>query len=210
VGDVAKRTPPEAATYGLCNAPQNAEAFPSTPLRVQSDQCFNFQKVSATSNMPSPDATCGGFTMALGPLGDLKPHLQRVKLSAEWGDVALSAENCASASLAAVGWGARCSDDACTSAKWEKIGGPQQRAGTWNTASQVCYLGVTFTSTNKKYKTLNLDVIATLVESGESVRKRAKGTIRARVANGKCSSLLTSRARLKTMGTDQSERASAM
>jgi hypothetical protein len=88
-----------------------------------------------------------------------------------------------------VGWGARCSDDACTSAQWEKIGGPQQRKGTWNATSQVCYVPITFASGSKKYKTLNLDIIATVVENGQTLRKRAKGTIMVRRGNGHCVSI---------------------
>ena len=88
--------------------------------------------------------------------------------------------------MAAVAWGERCTDEACTAAQWEKICGPSQRKGFWNTTSQVCYIGLSFSSAGKKYKTLNLDVIATAVENGETVRKRAKGTITARRGNGQC------------------------
>jgi hypothetical protein len=186
LGDLAKQPPVKAASYGLCNAPQNADAFPSSPVPVEPSKCHNSQKFSATSSTPSTGGSCGGFTVAFGPMGDLKPYLDGVTLAADWGDVALTAANCASARLAAVGWGARCTDDACTSAQWEKIGGPQQRKGTWNATNQKCYMPLTFASADKKYKTLNLDIIATVVENGQTVRKRAKGTITVRRGNGKC------------------------
>ena len=124
-----------------------------------------------------------------GPQGDLKPNLHNIDFKAEWGDLALTAANCANARVAAVAWGERCSDDACTTAKWEKIGGPKQSKGTWNTVSKACYMSVNLPSINKKYKTLNLDVITTLNENGKAVPKRAKGTIRAHIGNGKCTSI---------------------
>ena len=70
---------------------------------------------------------------------------------------------------------------------WEKIGsGPRQRSGTWNSNSHVCYISVNFVSTGKKFKTLNLDIITTLDQGGQVVRKRAKGTIYTSHPNGKC------------------------
>ncbi len=106
-------------------------------------------------------------------------------LRADWGDTPLTAANCAQAKVAAVGWGARCTNDACTTAEWEKIGGPQRRGGYWNSNSKQCYIEVGFNST-AKYKTLNIDVIATLPEDGKMVRKRAKGWIYVSHPNGKC------------------------
>jgi hypothetical protein len=47
-------------------------------------------------------------------------------------------------------------------------------------------VSVAFASANKKYKTLNLDIIATLIEDGKPVRKRAKGTMHVKRGNGKC------------------------
>jgi hypothetical protein len=52
---------------------------------------------------------------------------------------------------------------------------------------------VSFSSTDKKFKTLNLDIITRLEEGGQIVRKRAKGTITARLPNGKCLSPTTQR-----------------
>lgn len=195
--DVMKQGPPKASsTYGMCNGPQNADAFPSSPVPVEAGQCDNSQTFSATSDGPSTGDGCGGFTVAFGPKGALRPNLKHVILKAEWGDVPLTAANCASAKIAAVGWGERCTDradatapslaTACTSTQWEKIGGPTQGKGFWNTTSQVCYVSAQVKSSDKRYKTLNIDIIATVVESGKTVRKRAKGTIRASYPNGKC------------------------
>ncbi len=193
-GSTAERPKTEKAplpqpTYGLCELPQNPESFPSSPVTVEQDQCSWFQHYSANSHTPTTGGSCGGFTVVFGQMGDLKPHLDRVSLKAEWADLALTAANCASARIAAVGWGERCSDQACTSVQWEKIGGPQQGKGHWNTVSQVCYVSVAFASANKRYKTLNLDIIATLIEDDKPVRKRAKGTIHVKRGNGKCPSV---------------------
>lgn len=181
---------PQAGTYGLCNAPQNADDFASNPVPVEYGKCDNWQKFTATSVKPSTGSyTCGGFTVAFGPKGDLKPYLDRVTLRADWGDTPLTAANCSKARVAAVAWGARCTNDSCTEATWEKIGnGPKQRAGFWNTTSQVCYSELVFNSSGKKFKTLNVDVIAKVLEDGKWVRKRAKGTIYASHPNGKCPS----------------------
>ena len=184
--------PQPAATYGLCGAPQNADAFPSNPVAVYHGKCDNTQQFTATSPGPSTGGTCGGFTVAFGPMGDLKPSLNHsIILRAEWGDTALTAANCAQAKVAAVGWGARCTNDACTTAEWEKIGGPKQVKGTWNTTSNKCSTQVQFNSSDKKFKTLNIDVIATLPEGGKTVRKRAKGFIYVSHPNGKCFSATT-------------------
>ena len=61
---------------------------------------------------------------------------------------------------------------------WNLIeGGPKQRDGRWDPASNACVVEVRFTSEGVKYRTLNLDTITTIVENGQIIRKRAKGTI---------------------------------
>ncbi|MEO8186149.1 MAG: hypothetical protein ABI580_02145 [Burkholderiaceae bacterium] len=50
----------------------------------------------------------------------------------------------------------------------------------------ICYIELVFNSSGKKYKTLNVDVIAKIVEDGKWVRKRAKGTTYVSHPNGKC------------------------
>jgi len=184
-GEAPKRVPPKAATYGMCDAPQNADNFPSNPVPLVAGKCENSQTFTATSAGPSTGGQCGGFTVAFGPLGDLKPQLDRVHLKAEFGET-LTAAQCASAKVAAVGWGAKCTNDSCTTAAWEKIGGPTQKSGTWHSTSQKCFLEIRFYRHKIKHKTLNLDVIATVVENGKAVRKRAKGTIYVERGNGKC------------------------
>ena len=181
--------PAPKPTYGLCDLPQNPESLPTDPVPVEQDQCSWFQHYSAKSQTPTTGGSCGGFTVVFGQSGDLKPHLNRVNLKAEWDDEPLTAKNCVNASLAAVAWGERCSDDACTSVNWEKIGGPSLSKGTWQSSQQRCYFYSQFISINKKYRTLNLDTIATLIEDGKPVRKRAKGTIHVKRGNGKCVSV---------------------
>ncbi len=185
--DVGTAPQPPKAMYGLCSGPQNADAFPSSPVAVEAGPCHNAQQYTATSPGPSTGGSCGGFTVAFGPMGDLKPSLNHsIKLRAEWGDTALTAANCTKAKVAAVGWGARCTNDACTTAEWEKIGGPKQKTGTWNATSNTCDTLIQFNSSDKKFKTLNIDIIATLPEGVHTVRKRAKGFISVSHPNGKC------------------------
>jgi len=189
------------STYGMCSGPQNADASAQSPVPVVEGKCDNSQTFSATSLGPSTGNGCGGFTVAFGPDGTLRPHLDHVILKAEWGDVPLNAANCASAKISTVGWGARCTGranktassltTACESAQWEKIGGPTQGKGVWNTTTQGCDIGVQLNSIDKKYKTLTMDIIATVVENGQTVRKRATGTIWAREPNGQCFSATT-------------------
>ena len=183
------------STYGMCSGPPNADAFAQSPVPVVEGKCDDSQTFSATSLGPSNGNGCGGFTVAFGPKGNLRPYLDHVILRAEWGDVPLAAANCASARIATVGWGARCTGrvnkttpltTACTSTKWEKIGAPIQRKGVWHTTSQVCSIVADVSSVDKQYKTLTMDIIATVVENGQTVRKRAKGTIWVRQPNGQC------------------------
>ena len=186
LGDAPKRAPPLQATYGLCDAPQNADDFASSPVPVTAGKCENTQQFSSTSVQPSTGGACGGYTVAFGPLGDLKPFLDHVNLIADWGDAPLTEAQCAKARVAAIGWGARCTNAACTEAEWQKLGDPKQHVGFWNSNSKVCYIGVNFVSAETKFRTLNIDVIATLDQNGTMVRKRAKGTIIASHPNGKC------------------------
>ena len=185
--DVGTQPQPPAVTYGLCSGPTNADAFPSSPVLVLAGPCQNSQQYTATSPGPSTGGSCGGFTVAFGPMGDLKPSLNHsIILRADWGDTALTAANCAKAKVAAIGWGARCTNRTCTTAEWEKIGGPKQKTGTWNATNNTCSTLVQFNSSDKKFKTLNIDIIATLPEGGQTVRKGAKGFIHVSHPNGKC------------------------
>lgn len=189
LGDVMKPSTLTVHSYGLCNGPPNADAFPMTPVPLVAGTCDDWQAYTAT--MPSTSVGCGGFTVAFGPKGDLKPYLDRVKLTAEWGDTPLTEAQCAKATLAAVAWGARCIHHGCASGEWEWIGsGPKQRSGgIWNSVLKNCHLRLDFVSTGKSYSTLNLDIIATLKEGTQTVRKSAKGTIYVSKPNGKCVTL---------------------
>jgi len=180
-GDVAKKL-----TYGMCSAPQNADAYPGSPQKILVHDCNDFsQQFVVTAAKPSSGSNCGGFTVAFGPLGDLKPHLHQITMTADWGDEPVPAEKCGSAKVTAIAWGELCLDDACTKTDWYVIGGPKQRKGKWDAANKTCQLDIKFTSTGKRHKTLNLDVVATAVAGNQIVRKREKGTILAEVKSNK-------------------------
>lgn len=175
------------ATFGLCTAPQNADDLPTNPVPIEEDRCNAFQKFESTSNGPSNGGTCGGHTVAFGPMGDLKLNWKRYYLKAFWGEQALTQAQCPNARLAAVAWGARCMNADCSDTEWEKIGsGFQSKKGVWSANSNRCVLEHQFSNGEHRYKTLNIDVIATVQEGSQTVRKRAKATIRAEKGNGKC------------------------
>lgn len=183
---VVTKPPLKLGNFGLCDFPQNAHAFPSSPVPVVAEQCADVQTFVATSAKPITGAYCGGFLVAFGPMGDLKPYLDDIALQADWGDEPPNEANCASATVAAAAWGARCTNKLCTTGEWEKIGATFHTKGTWNAISKTCYLGFSFTSSKKQFRTLNLEIVATQVENGQTVRKRAKGTIIAQRGNGQC------------------------
>lgn len=177
----------QLATFGLCTAPQNADDLPTNPVAIEEDSCDVFQKFESTSAGPSNGGSCGGHTVAFGPMGDLKLNWKRYVLKAYWGEQELTQAQCTNARLSAVAWGARCMNADCSSTQWEKIGaGFQSKKGVWSTNSNRCFLEHQFSNGENHYKTLNIDVIATLQEGSQAVRKRAKATIRAEKGNGKC------------------------
>jgi len=188
---------PTMATFGLCSGPQNALDFAASPVPVTEDRCNYRQRFSATSVAPSNSpGSCGGYSVSFGPMGDLKRDMKTVRLTAEWGDAPIaSAGACTTAKLAAVAWGYRCDNDACTQGNWEKIEVQRQTQGSWSAASQSCTLRLAFGGADNRYKTLNLDVISSQMVNGSRVRKRAKGTIEAERGNGKCFSTPAVRAR---------------
>jgi hypothetical protein len=175
-------------SFGLCDAPQNADDLPTQPVPQQEDACNFYQRFEATSVGPSHGGSCGGYTVAFGPMGDLKLNWKRYRLNATWGDTPLTQAQCSKARLSAVAWGARCLNDACTSTQWEKLGGPASKQGTWGANQSRCYLEHQFGNGEHHYKTLNIDIIASLQEGSQTVRKRAHAVIRAERGNGKCAS----------------------
>jgi hypothetical protein len=179
---------PTMATFGLCTGPQNALDFPANPVPVTEDRCNYRQRFSATSVAASnAPGSCGGYSVGFGPMGDLKRDMKTVRLTAEWGDAPIaSAGACATARLAAVAWGYRCDNDACTQGGWEKIEVQRQTEGSWSSAGQSCTLRLAFAGTDNRYKTLNLDVITSQMVNGSRVRKRAKGTMEVERGNGQC------------------------
>lgn len=174
------------ATFGLCEQPQNADALPTQPVPEQEDTCSRFQRYEASSPGPSDGGSCGGFVVAFGPLGDLKTNWKKYTLNATWGDLQLTQAQCTQARLSAVAWGERCTNADCTSFAWEKIGVPLSKKGTWGANGNRCYLEHQFINIQNHYRTLKIDVIASLQEGSQTVRKRAHGAIRAERGNGKC------------------------
>ncbi len=148
--------------------------------------CDHTQEFHATSPTASYGSTCGGFTVAFGPKGDLKRNRRYLWLSANWGDTPLTQANCAGAHLAAAAWGYLCANAACTSGAWERISPARTAHGTWNTVSNVCYLGIGANTGNKNYSTVDIDVIATQGQGRTAVRKRASASIHNMQPNGKC------------------------
>lgn len=179
--------PATVALYGLCQAAQNADDFPSSPVPVVETACHYEQRFTATSAGPSYGGTCGGYTVVLGPLGDLKTNVRSHTLVAEWGDAPpTSATACANARIAATAHGFRCSNDACSTGAWERIDLPRRMSGTWSAGSQKCSLSLGFGIAERRYNTLNLDIITEQLQGANMVRKRAKGTIVSKRGNGKC------------------------
>ena len=186
---VAVDTAPQpAATYGLCSGPQNADDFPSSPVPSVETQCEYTQQFHSTSPNASYGGSCGGYTVAFGPKGDLKRKRKYLWLRGEWADVPLTQANCTSAHIAAASWGYRCTNAACTTGAWERIGAASSKKGFWNTTSQVCYLSVQANTGNKDYQTVSIDIIGTQGQGQSAVRKRVKASIYNVHPNGKCPS----------------------
>ena len=189
VSDAAKKV-----AYTFCAGPQNAQSYAASPVKVVLGQCNSMsQAFTATSDKPSAGPNCGGYAIAFGPKGNLNPNLHQITMTSTWGDVPLTAAQCASAKVTAQAWGERCVDDACKKTSWDLIEkGPKQRDGKWDPASNTCVLEVRLTSEGVKYRTLNLETITSVVENGQIIRKRAKGTILAELKNdGPCLSAET-------------------
>ena len=176
-----------ASTYGLCSGPQNAVDFPSSPVPVVPSTCEFSQTFKSTSpNANYGDAICGGYAVAFGQKGDLKRNWNTISLSAGWGDAPLTAATCATAHVSAAFWGYRCDNAACSAGGWERIGAAQSRHGTWNTASQVCYIGLGSNTGHKDYSTVSVDVIATQGQGRSAVRKRASVAMSMTRPTGAC------------------------
>ena len=139
-------------------------------MPVQEDSCDCYQHYEASSAGPSNGGSCGGFVVAFGP----------------WGDLQLTQAQGNKARLSAVAWGERCTNADCTTFAWEKIGVPLSKHGTWGANSNRCHLEHQFINIQNHYRTLKVDVIASLQEGSQAVRKRARGDIRAERGNGKC------------------------
>lgn len=185
---VATGTAPLVSAYGLCAQPQNADAFPSRPVPVIETQCEFTQKFAATAASPTLGSECGGFTIAFGQQGDLKRNWKDLWLTAKWGEAMPTQAKCASSYLAAAAWGYRCTDAACNTGAWERIGPAKKIHGTWHSTSKTCALQIISSADNKDYLTANMDVIATEGQGSAAVKKRAAAEIYNHTPNHKCPS----------------------
>ena len=181
--------PVKVTTSELCNAPQNADDFPSSPVPIQEGKCEIYQEFKSISPNANYGGSCGGFTVAFGPKGDLKLAMKRYRLRADWGDTGPTPALCAGARVTAAAWGYRCDDTDCTAGAWERIGTAKSRNGSWSRPDKRCVLELTFLASNKTYQTLNVDVIASQKQGGTTERRRAKASIYAERGNGKCVSV---------------------
>jgi len=135
--------PQPAATYGLCSGPQNADAFPSSPVPNVETQCEFTQQFHSTSPNASYGGSCGGYTVAFGPQGDLKRKRKYLWLKGEWADAQLTTQAaCTAAHIAAASWGYLCTNAACTTGAWERIGTASSKTGYWNTNTNTCTVAI--------------------------------------------------------------------
>ena len=155
IGAGAGTAPQPAATYGLCSGPQNADDFPSRPVPNVETQCEFTQQFHSTSPNASYGGSCGGYTVAFGPQGDLKRKCKYLWLKAEWADAPLTTQaTCTAAHIAAASWGYLCTNAACTTGAWERIGTASSKTGYWNTNTNTCTVAVQANTGSKDYSTV--------------------------------------------------------
>lgn len=182
---LSQQTPPQMATFGLCSAAQNADDFASSAVPVVETRCEYTQTFTATATQPSHGSSCGGYTVALGPMGDFRRGYRRYTWSAAPVPKPTTAAACTATRMAVVAWGYRCDNEACSTGGWERVG-IGQKAGVWNASAQSCQLGMNYAKADRDYKTLNLDVIVEKTVNGSPVRQRATATLGGARGNGKC------------------------
>lgn len=165
-----------SCTDGECTGPGNAWAFPSQPVPVQEDLCHYYQVYQAISPTTSyPDC---GYTVAFGPQGDLKHPGDGYWLQADWGEVVTTPADCENSHTSGQAWGYRCEGFHCADlGQWERIGDWKTRSGYWNSVSNACYLGLSFSAAGINYNTVQVQVNAYRGSGANKVAKRAKGHI---------------------------------
>ncbi len=181
-----QQLPDALVNFGLCSGPTNAAAFPSSPVPVVNGQCDWYQEFKSVSPDANYGGTCGGYTTAFGPQGDLKLNWKRSWLRARWVAEPLTSANCSAARIAAVAWGYRCNDTTCGSGQWEPLGVPTSRKGQWSATNKVCSIHVDFFAGEKIWQTLSIDAIATLTQDGKTVRRPVGATIQGTRPNAQC------------------------
>ena len=178
------------AAPSFCTGPQNAEAFPSKPVPVTETKCHLYQQYEATSPTTSYASSCGGYTVAFGPKGDLKHPADGLNVWVRWGDTAPTAASCKTSHVEGIAWGYQCNDKACASGKWEQIGTAQGDAGNWNTVSKICYNEIVFNAPpDSNYSTISVDARAYQQQGAAKTPKRVKVKIYAYRHTGQCISI---------------------
>lgn len=180
------KLPDALVNFGLCSGLTNPAVFPTAPVPVVNGQCSWYQQFKSASPDAHYGGTCGGYTTAFGPQGDLKLDWKSSGLYAHWAGEPLTAANCSAARIAAVAWGYRCSDTTCSSGQWERIGKPTLRKGQWSATNKVCVIQVDFHAGGKVWQTLSIDAIATLMKDGKAVRQPVGATIQVSRPNAQC------------------------
>ena len=181
--------PQPAATYGLCSGPQNADDFPSRPVPNVETQCEFTQQFHSTSPNASYGGSCGGYTVAFGPQGDLKRKRKYLWLKGEWADAPLTNQAaCTAAHIAAASWGYLCTNAACTTGAWERIGTAGSKTGYWHANTNTCTVAIQANTGSKDYATVSIDIIGTQGQGASAVKKRVKASIYNKHPNGKCPS----------------------
>jgi len=176
-----------AAEPSFCSGPQNADAFPSKPVRVTTTQCHYYQQYEATSPTANYASSCGGYTVAFGPKGGLKHPQHGHDIWVRWGDTAPTAATCAAAHVEGIAWGYRCGDKKCATGDWEQIGTAKSGSGNWNTVSKVCYNELVFVAKPESdYLTISVDARAYRQQGATKTPKRVKVKIYAYRHTGKC------------------------
>jgi hypothetical protein len=180
-------TAASAAAPTFCSGPQNADAFPSNPVLVKTDQCHHYQQYESTSPTTNYNSGCSGYTVAFGSKGGLKHPVDGHTLWVDWGDTPPTAASCASSHVEGIAWGYRCGDRGCRTGDWEQIGAAKSDAGNWNSNSKVCYVGVNFISKpDSDYLTVSVDARAYRQQGETRTPKKVKVKIYAYRHTGKC------------------------
>ncbi|MEM9191623.1 MAG: hypothetical protein AAGF12_20785 [Myxococcota bacterium] len=174
---------PAAVAAALCTGFPNADAFPLSPVPVQSTPCTNVQEFTAVSNANVNYGSCG-FTASFGQSGD-KVYPARHQLHVEWTTSPTNPTACAQARTDARAFGFLCAGEHCSEGAWQEIG-VQTRAGSWNSISNVCYTSVSLVTPKEPYLTVGVSFDTYSRTRLGDTPASGRATIRAWNPNGQC------------------------